>query len=361
MIPNILTPQSLTFYHEGKPTQVLRDHPKFDAIRAALFANDADTAIELAKPAVVIAAQIATAVAASDSDDAARWFRRAAGRVEVTAWGVTVDGNAIHGVVVERLLDILKQGLDVSSWVRFITKLYQNPSSAARNELYQWMESGNLPITDDGDFLAYKRVRGNYRDIHSGKFDNSVGKVVSMSRLDVDDDRNRTCSAGLHFCSYGYLSHFGNGTNQGDDKIVLVKVNPADVVAIPVDYQFTKGRTWRYEVVGELTLAEAGLKSWEAVATGYGTYDDADYDGDYDEDGDEDDAYTPDEDDADRTLIGNVFAAYTSKFPGQPSKDGPARELRLLRATVALDDGEELDSFGDLTAGQARTLIDAWS
>ena len=34
---------------------------------------------------------------------------------------------------------------------------------------------------------------------------------------------------------------------------MIVKINPKDVVAIPADYNNTKGRTCRYEVVGEYT------------------------------------------------------------------------------------------------------------
>jgi hypothetical protein len=34
---------------------------------------------------------------------------------------------------------------------------------------------------------------------------------------------------------------------------MAVKINPADVVAIPSDYNYCKGRTWKYEVVKELS------------------------------------------------------------------------------------------------------------
>jgi hypothetical protein len=37
---------------------------------------------------------------------------------------------------------------------------------------------------------------------------------------------------------------------------MLVKINPADVVSIPSDYNNAKGRTWKYEVVGEVTDKE---------------------------------------------------------------------------------------------------------
>src|SRR5690606_5095532 len=99
-------------------------------------------------------------------------------------------------------------------------------------------------------FLAYKRVRDNYLDWHSATFDNSVGKVVEMpgGRYHVDSNRHNVCSYGLHFCSKDYLGNFWRGAG----RIVVVKINPADVVSIPIDYNFTKGRTWRYEVVGEI-------------------------------------------------------------------------------------------------------------
>jgi hypothetical protein len=78
--------------------------------------------------------------------------------------------------------------------------------------------------------------------------DNSPGKIVEMERNAVDDNRDRTCSAGLHFCSQSYLTHFGG------EKIVIVKINPKDVVSIPSDYNDAKGRACRYEVVGEMTV-----------------------------------------------------------------------------------------------------------
>jgi hypothetical protein len=52
----------------------------------------------------------------------------------------------------------------------------------------------------------------------------------------------------LHFCSLDYLSHFGGH----DSRTVVLKINPRDVVSIPADYNATKGRTCRYEVIGEL-------------------------------------------------------------------------------------------------------------
>jgi hypothetical protein len=79
--------------------------------------------------------------------------------------------------------------------------------------------------------------------------DNSIGKIVEMERNEVDDNKDQTCSTGLHFCSQDYLPHFGNGY---DSRVVILKINPADVVSIPSDYNNAKGRACKYEVVGEI-------------------------------------------------------------------------------------------------------------
>lgn len=51
--PYHLTDQSLTFYVEGRPTQVLRDHPQWDEIVKAVQVGD-EIAVELSKPIVKI-------------------------------------------------------------------------------------------------------------------------------------------------------------------------------------------------------------------------------------------------------------------------------------------------------------------
>jgi hypothetical protein len=99
-----------------------------------------------------------------------------------------------------------------------------------------------------------------------------------MPRNKVDEDKDRTCSHGLHFCSHGYLSNFSG------EKVVVLKVNPRDVVAIPADYNNTKGRACRYEVVGELSPAEVEKAMHNGLwgSTVITDYDDADRD--FDED-----------------------------------------------------------------------------
>ena len=88
--------------------------------------------------------------------------------------------------------------------------------------------------------------------------------VVTMERNAVDDDKDRTCSSGLHFCSKDYLGHFGG------ERIMILKINPRDVVSIPSDYNDSKGRACRYEVIGELGVNpdEAFTKPVQDTAAG---------------------------------------------------------------------------------------------
>lgn len=159
--------------------------------------------------------------------------------------------RSFHNALSRRMVDMLREGFSVEPLAAFMENLMNNPSRTSVEELYGFLEKNSLPITPDGHFLAYKKVRDNYKDIHSGTFDNSVGAVCEMPRNEVDDNRNRTCSAGLHFCSKDYLPHFGTGPG---NRVMIVKINPADVVSIPSDYDNSKGRAWRYEVVGELNV-----------------------------------------------------------------------------------------------------------
>jgi hypothetical protein len=197
--------------------------------------------------------------------------------VEIQGGAINYHGQIIHNTLTKRILSFMRDGLPHEPLLNFFKNLMENPSKRAVDELYDFLEAGELPITEDGHFLAFKNVRSNYLDIYSGKFDNSVGKVCFMPRNSVDEDNGRTCSAGLHFCSIKYLPHFSDGEN---GKTMIVKINPKDVVAIPADYENTKGRTCRYEVVAEykddwrskLKRDESGFDS-ELYSSDGGDYD----------------------------------------------------------------------------------------
>jgi hypothetical protein len=141
----------------------------------------------------------------------------------------------------------------------FTERLLVNPSYRAVNELYSFLDAADIEIDEDGMVVAFKRVNNNYKDIFSGKFDNSPGKMVFVERNQVDEDPNATCSHGLHLCSKAYLPSYGGG-NFGF-KVVRCKVDPSDVVSVPNEYYSVDGtgsvkakmRTCRYVVIDDVT------------------------------------------------------------------------------------------------------------
>lgn len=229
----ILGSDSLTVFIKGKPYTINKQAHTYDMVLEAVRNNDEDAA----EAAVNIRQTVHNTLATASK-----------GSVEIRGNQIFFGTREISGLISTRIFEVMRLGLDASPMLRFIENLMANPSKRAVDELFGFLEACSLPITEDGHFLAYKRVRGNYRDVHSNTMDNSVGQVVEMERNLVDEDRHNTCSYGLHFCSYSYLQHFGG------ERIVVVKINPADVVSIPADYNNAKGRTCRYEVVDELPL-----------------------------------------------------------------------------------------------------------
>jgi len=168
----------------------------------------------------------------------------------------------------------------------------QNPSKRAVDETYWFLENYGLPITDDGCFLAYKAVRNNYTDIYSGKFNNTIGAVVSMPRNMVDDNYGVDCSNGLHVGALDYVvgyGHFRKGEAPATDgnRLLVVKVNPKDVVSVPKYEGHTKMRVCEYTVVSEIkdVVKELDKVVYTSNAGNlepdYNSDDSDDYDSDY--------------------------------------------------------------------------------
>ena len=168
-------------------------------------------------------------------------------QIEVKDGSVFVSGDVVRSIVADRIINFLADGIDCLPIFKFITRLHLNPSKRAVDELYTFLEHKHLPVTETGTFLAYKAVRQDFTDKHTGKFDNSVGNLLEMPRNKVDDDKNVGCSYGFHAGTLKYASEFASG----NDKLVLVEIDPADVVSIPTDCQYQKLRTARYKVVAE--------------------------------------------------------------------------------------------------------------
>lgn len=236
MLPHIFNGNgTISIMIDGKMKPVDTAHGNYDAIKNAIIACQWDIIPNL----INIKEQVEAAIQSSAT----------AGKVTIENGEVFYNNKAIHNTLTERIIDMARQGFDIGYMVKFLENLMKNPSFRAVNELYGFLESGAIPITENGTFLAYKKIRNDWTDIHSGTFDNSIGAVCEMPRNMVDEDSSRTCSAGLHVCSYDYLAHF---SRDNDDRVVICEINPADVVSIPADYNNTKMRVCKYTVIGEV-------------------------------------------------------------------------------------------------------------
>jgi len=221
---------NLTLVLNNQSYQVLPDHINYKMILEALPTATAEELLDIV--------DVEKAVA-NFSD----------GLVEIKNGQVTYEGEVVHGSISKRILEFMSKGLPFEPLVTFLNNLMENPSMQSQKELYDFLEHEHLPITEDGHFLAYKAVRSDYMDKYVGKFDNHVGQVCQMTRSKVDDDRGRGCSNGLHAGALNYVASYGNV--DAGDRIVIVKINPKDVVSVPSDCNCEKLRTCRYEVVGE--------------------------------------------------------------------------------------------------------------
>lgn len=234
----IKTNGSITLYLKGECLTVATDHPNYnkilDAIKVADFSN-IENLVNVAK------------AVAQYTDN----------RVTIDNGQIFYGGVLIHTTLTERIIKMMNEGFKFDHMIKFLTNLMDNPSKRAVDETYWFLENYGLPITDDGCFLAYKAVRNNYTDIYSGKFDNSIGKVVSMARNQVDDNYGVDCSHGLHVGALDYVvgyGHFVKGAPiaEGGNRLLLVKVNPKDVVSVPKYEGHTKMRVCEYTVVSEI-------------------------------------------------------------------------------------------------------------
>jgi hypothetical protein len=230
--PYLLQGKNIVIVIDNQPHNIGPSHIAYDKIKDALRAQDWETVRDLVNPKKVV-------------------LNYGQGNVSIQGETLFWKNKEMHNALSKRMISMLREGFSIEPLVLFMENLNQNPSMRAVNELYGFLEKNNLPITPDGYFLAYKKVRKDYMDIYTGTIDNSVGATPSMERNEVDDDKDRTCSKGLHFCSLEYLKHYGSN----DDPVMILKINPRDVVSIPTDYNNSKGRCCDYEVIGELGVA----------------------------------------------------------------------------------------------------------
>ncbi len=230
-----ITNESVMVVVDGEPHTVNRTQPNYADLRAALIAEERDKVLGLLTVGPTVEA----------------W---ADGEFTVVGGHVCYQNEPLPRPLNARILKMVGKGDDPRPLMRFWERLDENPSYRSRLQLFDFlMQHPGIPFTPDGFVLLYKGVRGDFRDCHSGKFDNSPGQKLFMKRNRVSDDPAKACHFGFHVGARSYASSFGArslASSFGNGQTVICKVDPADVVCVPNDCGQAKVRIHRYEVVG---------------------------------------------------------------------------------------------------------------
>lgn len=175
---------------------------------------------------------------------------------------VSYYGELLPAPLAQKVFSLIEQNLPVTLLEKFWENLKQNPSYNSVRELYDFLSYKELPITEDGCFLAYRGLRSDFYSVSGnletkvlqgtvnsqGQIYNGVGEHIEVQRNCVDDNRENHCSFGVHAGSWDYAHNWSRG------KMVVVKINPKDVVSVPSDYNCQKLRCCAYTVVSEVEV-----------------------------------------------------------------------------------------------------------
>lgn len=231
---------------------------------------DADTVRELVDPRASVESYIT----------------RVSDRVSFRGSELLFDGDPVNTSLARTIVRLASEDEsgDPAKLIKFLENLMNNPSEHSREQLYDWIAPRDITITQDGHFLAYKGLREDFTSINAGPgivnnveytgnthLDNTPGNVVEFSRSKVVANSSIGCAVGLHAGTHEYASGFAQG------KLVLVKINPRDVVSVPTDCDAQKLRVCRYEVLEEVQ-EKVDRVLWDFDPNG------EDFDPEYDED-----------------------------------------------------------------------------
>lgn len=238
----------ILIYEEGDPVTVPGTHPRFSEILEALRGGETDE--EKIKELVNI------------MHAAGKKLSAITDRVSVAPYGVFFDGDILRSELAEIISEMLDEGRgdDLAAVAKFLENAAANQSMGAIDAMYRWITNRDMILTSEGTFLAYKGVRkdaaGNVVSItrgtalvdgeeFTGNIPNPVGAVITMPRSEVTADTAVACGPGLHAGTYSYARSFA-GRNA---PMLLVEINPRDVVSVPSDSSFQKLRVSRYKVL----------------------------------------------------------------------------------------------------------------
>jgi hypothetical protein len=228
-IPFTMTNESITVLLTGKSHTVHAGTPQYHTLRRAIFDEqwgDIEKLVTL-------------------SGSLQQWL---GDKFVVDGRTISYDSVPLPDSLSRRIFTMAAAGESPEPLFKFYERLHKNPSFQSRTQLHAFLQHVGVPIEPDGTFLAYKGVKHDYMDAHSGTIDNSPGRVVKMARNLISDNPATACHQGLHVGALQYAHNFS-------ERVIICRIDPEHVVCVPNDHLFQKMRVCEYLVVGNWTGA----------------------------------------------------------------------------------------------------------
>ena len=205
----IIGPNYISFFYGNRPYSVTQDHPRFALIKENLlhgFISDAHEILTRANEAFE--------------------YRG----LTINSNGVFYQGERLNGAVVDRIIELFKADKPVDRLVAFLRRLMDNPSKFIYNNLYNYLEKYKLPIDENGYVYAIKAVKHDLKSKWTDKVQYVVGQTYSEPRAFLTaQDNDSYCGKGLWFGWTDFVFNYGHG----NDHVVVVRVDPANIIATP--------------------------------------------------------------------------------------------------------------------------------
>lgn len=248
-----------TILVDGTPYPVASDHPKYEEITDILLhgnpEDDLPYFLSIINPVQAVSTELV----------------RVSERVTIGGNVLYFDGEPIDTALADHIVAVFRDEDEekqkgFTHFVAFLEKLFTNPSEVSKNHLFDFVQHHGITITEEGDLLLYKSTKHDGLATHQGYgivtddegkitvyehdyLPNAVGFTVEIPRGMVDENRNASCSVGLHVGAFSYASSYSQ-------RLWNVLVNPRDVVSVPHDAGSAKIRVARYRVLGENALKQ---------------------------------------------------------------------------------------------------------
>jgi hypothetical protein len=165
--------------------------------------------------------------------------------LEIRENEVLYNGQPLNTVAVKRLFEMKKEGFDTKPLINFLKNCYKNPFPQVVEKLYEFLSTRDMPLTEDGCFIGYKYTNADYWDNYTGKTYQFIPNThVKANKIDLSfcDMSGEECSEnGIHVGNFQYSG--------GYNTVVYVKINPKDVLSVPVGSGAKKIRVWELDVL----------------------------------------------------------------------------------------------------------------